>query len=1078
MRISVLGLVLCLLPTVFMFAKSAGAENVRNAFEVPRLDGIEVDGVADDWNGKGHSVEILLPQHGKHRQAEDHNASMTLGWTQEGLLFLVRVQDDVWHRKTRRKDLIGQDHVEIYLRKNRRGNESAAYHLTFNPIFGELPLKTSYYGGLELGTANVDRSVSAMCGITGDKTSYVLEGLVPWQSVNFKATPGVKLYFQLWVQDGDTLENEGLRKYRASFHPGKGTSYNGGDMHALTLVEDTEPRLQLAAVDGYDLSMYQSYVKVMARGIRRGHEVTIRNGTADLAKGVFAADGPDRASVKITLPPPDDGKPYENLAVSYQGEDVNTIDAPQSVAIGQLRELLEKKAHYARLYKVNEPWVRQLREPVLDQHRGLVAAAFSLLDRPVAPSSQAEFALISQAAQAVKMAGRGESYYDQQRGCFFSYIYSHALGTGSYFLCSVPNNYDPSRKYPLVYTLHAGGGVLAPHDAPVERDYIEVWPWGHGYNSFRGMGEVAARDVLAYALRWYSIDTNRVYVRGHSNGGNGTWFLATRYPRLFAGASVSAGEPLHHLFFQNLGNIAVLNRCGALDTGQPVNIIQWAESRLEQLDHPMDLRIFPEEGHGRKAPFDAESWRAQHVRDPSPRKVSHSCEWAAHGESYWFNIKRLADPHHVARVDAEVLTESGMQAVVLKPVNVEVLALTVPSMPVDGDKDLSIHAPGFISEVTSPLPSELYLVKGPQGWQVQREWQPPTNEVRPYRSGGAENLYNGEPLLIVYPTLGEAEEMVCMKDAARRLCRSGGAGEMPTAVFPMKAGKDVTQADMEHYNLILLGKIEDNQVTKRVWPKLPLTLEANKTLKAGGRTLDIKDSILSLHVFNPLAPQRLVYIVTPLGRADENPMWSRALPYFLVRGGREGMGAAPDLVVRGMDGGAPKFRYAMQFDREWAWKRQDRELLAFRLKNIGKDDFTRATRSLLTAKRETDFVLARKEDGSPTPPWGLDAERTTGADWVLNNAGDAVARSVVTGKELVDLEKALGKAGGGRWSQKLAFYPALDSVNIDPAKQYTINFPHRSIRAIRNSYGNLSNIEAGARYTSRDVLAELMKAGK
>ena len=110
--------------------------------------------------------------------------------------------------------------------------------------------------------------------------------------------------------------------------------------------------------------------------------------------------------------------------------------------------------------------------------------------------------------------------------------------------------------------------------------------------------------------------------------------LATRYPRFFVGASVSAGEPLNHLFFENLGNIAVLNRCGALDMGQPVNIIQWAESRLKQLGHPMDLRISPEEGHGRQAPFDAEAWRTKHVRDPSPRKVSHSCEWADHGESY------------------------------------------------------------------------------------------------------------------------------------------------------------------------------------------------------------------------------------------------------------------------------------------------------------------------------------------------------------------------------------------------------------------------------------------------------------
>jgi hypothetical protein len=57
-----------------------------------------------------------------------------------------------------------------------------------------------------------------------------------------------------------------------------------------------------------------------------------------------------------------------------------------------------------------------------------------------------------------------------------------------------------------------------------------------------------------------------------------------------------------------------------------------------------------------------------------------------------------------------------------------------------------------------------------------------------------------------------------------------------------------------------------NRLTQRVWPKLPLTLEGNKTLKAGGRILDVEDSIVSLHVYNPLAPQRLIYIVTPMAR--------------------------------------------------------------------------------------------------------------------------------------------------------------------------------------------------------------------
>ena len=53
---------------------------------------------------------------------------------------------------------------------------------------------------------------------------------------------------------------------------------------------------------------------------------------------------------------------------------------------------------------------------------------------------------------------------------------------------------------------------------------------------------------------------------------------------------------------------------------------------------------------------------------------------------------------------------------------------------------------------------------------------------------------------------------------------------------------------------------------------------------------------------------------------------------------------------------------------------------------------------------------------------------------------------------------------------------SLDTVELDLTKQYVIAFPHRSFRTISSSYGNLPNVEAGPRYSSRDILDELMKS--
>ncbi|MBT7162344.1 MAG: hypothetical protein HN904_06160, partial [Victivallales bacterium] len=113
--------------------------------------------------------------------------------------------------------------------------------------------------------------------------------------------------------------------------------------------------------------------------------------------------------------------------------------------------------------------------------------------------------------------------------------------------------------------------------------------------------------------------------------------------------------------------------------------------------------------------------------------------------------------------------------------------------------------------------------------------------------------------------------------------------------------------------------------------------------------------------------------------------------------------------------------------------------------------------------------------GKAAPPWGLDTERTTGADWVLNNRGNSVALSVVTGKTMIEIEKAVNKKVKGRRPHNLAYFPALDQAKIDPAKRYKIAFSHNMLGGIYGTHGILDNVEAGGRYMPQDILAELMK---
>lgn len=72
----------------------AVAEDAAPVFDVPKLEGIAVDGRPDDWGAKGLSACLLAPVNGwsqpaRLRPAHDHDVQIRLGWNDDG--FLMRV---------------------------------------------------------------------------------------------------------------------------------------------------------------------------------------------------------------------------------------------------------------------------------------------------------------------------------------------------------------------------------------------------------------------------------------------------------------------------------------------------------------------------------------------------------------------------------------------------------------------------------------------------------------------------------------------------------------------------------------------------------------------------------------------------------------------------------------------------------------------------------------------------------------------------------------------------------------------------------------------------------------------------
>jgi predicted peptidase len=137
----------------------------------------------------------------------------------------------------------------------------------------------------------------------------------------------------------------------------------------------------------------------------------------------------------------------------------------------------------------------------------------------------------------------------------------------------VPSTYNRSRSTPLIVALHCLSAVA--HDMiryehltklAEERGYIVVAPMGyndHGWYGSRGPGrapvvgrgggasgddpenlgelsELDVMNVLDLVRKEFIIDTNRIYLMGHSMGGGGTWHLGMKRPELWAALALAA----------------------------------------------------------------------------------------------------------------------------------------------------------------------------------------------------------------------------------------------------------------------------------------------------------------------------------------------------------------------------------------------------------------------------------------------------------------------------------------------------------------------------------------------------------
>jgi hypothetical protein len=279
-------------------------------------------------------------------------------------------------------------------------------------------------------------------------------------------------------------------------------------------------------------------------------------------------------------------------------------------------------------------------------------------------------------------------------------------GVEHYFAVTVPEGYDPAKKYQVRFQLHGGVDGRADNQprgsgaigqlAGAEQIYVLPYSWRDA--PWWSDDQVLNFDAIIDQLkRTYNVDENRVVVAGVSDGGTGAYYIAMRNTTPFASflplngfVMVLANEDIDNgqNYLNNLRNKPLFVVNGGRDRLYPTSVVEPYTRHLMRSGVAIDYHPQPEGEHNTawwpqvKDVF--EKFVADHPRDPHPDTLTWTASLnGGHNRAHWLVIDEwgrrdgepatLPDPNNAPTVGAlfENLKPSGRVDLIRKGNTVE-----------------------------------------------------------------------------------------------------------------------------------------------------------------------------------------------------------------------------------------------------------------------------------------------------------------------------------------------------------------------------------------------------------------------
>lgn len=251
-----------------------------------------------------------------------------------------------------------------------------------------------------------------------------------------------------------------------------------------------------------------------------------------------------------------------------------------------------------------------------------------------------------------------------------------APGEGNHsYLVLLPPEYDPYRRYPAVVTLHGAGSTPALQldwwagprtekgrlGQATRQGYIVIAPlWTQPHQTSYNASPEEHQAVLAAlrdACRRFAIDTDRVYLSGHSMGGDAAWDIGVSHPDLWAGiipiVATSTRNYVSH-YTANAANLPMYFLGGELDGDK----MQTNAIDLDRyFTRNFDVTVVEYRGRGHEHFSDdilnLFDWMGRKQRDFFPKKITAATKRPSDNYFWWIESESVPSPSGVRAFPVE-----------------------------------------------------------------------------------------------------------------------------------------------------------------------------------------------------------------------------------------------------------------------------------------------------------------------------------------------------------------------------------------------------------------------------------------